>query len=263
MTGSLADRRPGQSRTHRRQSFTAPALRPRTASLDGFCSGTASTKCGTDPAAPSAPHRSSPNQISDTTASTNQRPPGLAIKVRPAEWGQAQVLVSDNLTGDQLATLAAGLRAAPSVGRVTELQQPVGYKHGASCATMTMVVGQTGLRQRHHLTLTGPTFEPQSSSRPLVAGAATKRQPASATTREPKQPLDLIVDRRRDGRVRPLPVGPSRDHAPRHIAQMHAVRPDAKGRQCRFERKAASAARTQTPAAPPFRPRGRRFGFGH
>ncbi len=51
-----------------------------------------------------------------------------SIKVRPAEWGQAQAhleydatfvfLVSDNLTGDQLATLAAGLRAAPSVGRI-------------------------------------------------------------------------------------------------------------------------------------------------
>jgi outer membrane lipoprotein-sorting protein len=51
-----------------------------------------------------------------------------SIKVRPAEWGQAQAhlehdatfvfLVSDNLTGDQLDTLAAGLRAAPSVGSI-------------------------------------------------------------------------------------------------------------------------------------------------
>ena len=47
-----------------------------------------------------------------------------SLKVRPAHWGQAQVylerdgtsvfLVSDNLTADQLASIAAGLRSAPS-----------------------------------------------------------------------------------------------------------------------------------------------------
>ncbi len=50
------------------------------------------------------------------------------VKVRPAGWGQAQAhferdgtfafLVSDNLTGDQLATLAAGLRPAPDLGSI-------------------------------------------------------------------------------------------------------------------------------------------------
>jgi len=49
---------------------------------------------------------------------------GTSVRVRPAEWPQAQAhierdgtfvfLVSDNLTGDQLATIAAGLRPAPS-----------------------------------------------------------------------------------------------------------------------------------------------------
>jgi hypothetical protein len=49
---------------------------------------------------------------------------GTSLRVRPAGWGQTQAylerdgtfafLVSDNLTGDELATLAAGLRAAPS-----------------------------------------------------------------------------------------------------------------------------------------------------
>jgi hypothetical protein len=51
-----------------------------------------------------------------------------STKIRPAEWGQAPAhlehdgtfvfLVSDNLTGDQLATLASGLRAAPNVGSI-------------------------------------------------------------------------------------------------------------------------------------------------
>ncbi|MGI8712634.1 MAG: DUF4245 family protein [Solirubrobacteraceae bacterium] len=51
---------------------------------------------------------------------------GTSVKVRPAGWGQAQAhlnrdgtfvfLVSDNLTADQLGTIAAGLRPAPSVG---------------------------------------------------------------------------------------------------------------------------------------------------
>ncbi len=53
---------------------------------------------------------------------------GTSVKVRPAEWGQAQAhlecdgtfafLVSDNLTSDQLATIAAGLRPAPSTGSI-------------------------------------------------------------------------------------------------------------------------------------------------
>jgi len=53
---------------------------------------------------------------------------GTSVRVRPAEWGQAQAqierdgtfvfLVSDNLTGDQLATIAAGLRPAPSTGSI-------------------------------------------------------------------------------------------------------------------------------------------------
>jgi hypothetical protein len=53
---------------------------------------------------------------------------GTSVRVRPAEWLQAQAhlerdgtfvfLVSDNLTGDQLATIAAGLRPAPSTGNI-------------------------------------------------------------------------------------------------------------------------------------------------
>lgn len=53
---------------------------------------------------------------------------GTSVRVRPAGWGQAQAhldrdgtfvfLVSDNLTGDQLATIAAGLRHAPSTGSI-------------------------------------------------------------------------------------------------------------------------------------------------
>jgi hypothetical protein len=53
---------------------------------------------------------------------------GTSVRVRPAEWGQTQAhlerdgtfvfLVSDNLTGDQLATIAAGLRPAPSTGSI-------------------------------------------------------------------------------------------------------------------------------------------------
>ncbi|MEE6140663.1 hypothetical protein SKC41_30680 [Mycobacterium sp. 050128] len=52
----------------------------------------------------------------------------LPVRVRPAEWSQAQAylerdgtfvfLVSDNLTGDHLATIAAGLRPAPSAGSI-------------------------------------------------------------------------------------------------------------------------------------------------
>jgi hypothetical protein len=53
---------------------------------------------------------------------------GTSVRVRPAEWPQAQAhierhgtfafLVSDNLTGDQLATIAAGLKPAPSTGGI-------------------------------------------------------------------------------------------------------------------------------------------------
>lgn len=53
---------------------------------------------------------------------------GTSVSVRPAEWPQAQAhlehhgtfvfLVSGNLTGDQLATIAAGLRPAPSTGSI-------------------------------------------------------------------------------------------------------------------------------------------------
>jgi hypothetical protein len=53
---------------------------------------------------------------------------GTSVRVRPAESGQAQAqikrdgtfvfLVSDNLTGDQLATIAADLRPAPSTGNI-------------------------------------------------------------------------------------------------------------------------------------------------
>jgi hypothetical protein len=53
---------------------------------------------------------------------------GATVKVRPAGWGQAQAylegegtfvfLVSDNLTGDQLATIDAGLRPAPDTGGI-------------------------------------------------------------------------------------------------------------------------------------------------
>jgi hypothetical protein len=53
---------------------------------------------------------------------------GTSVRVRPTEWAQAQAhlerdgtfvfLVSDNLTGEQLATIAAGLRLAPSTGSI-------------------------------------------------------------------------------------------------------------------------------------------------
>jgi hypothetical protein len=53
---------------------------------------------------------------------------GISVNVRPAGWGQAQAhlerdgtfvfLVSDNLTADQLGTIAVGLRPAPSAGRI-------------------------------------------------------------------------------------------------------------------------------------------------
>jgi hypothetical protein len=53
---------------------------------------------------------------------------GTSVRVRPPEWSQAQAqierdgtfvfLVSDNLTADQLATIAAGLRPAPSTGSI-------------------------------------------------------------------------------------------------------------------------------------------------
>ena len=53
---------------------------------------------------------------------------GIAMRTRPVQWGQAQVeleqrgtsahLMSDNLTRDQLLTLAAGLRPAPSTSSI-------------------------------------------------------------------------------------------------------------------------------------------------
>lgn len=53
---------------------------------------------------------------------------GISVTVRPAGWGQAQAhlerdgtfvfLVSDNLTSDQLATIAAGLRPAPRTASI-------------------------------------------------------------------------------------------------------------------------------------------------
>ena len=53
---------------------------------------------------------------------------GAPVRVRPAEWGQAQAyleragtfvfVVSEDLTGEQLATIAAGLRPAPNVGTI-------------------------------------------------------------------------------------------------------------------------------------------------
>lgn len=54
--------------------------------------------------------------------------PDATVKVRPPGWGQAQAyleregtfvfLVSDNLTGNQIATIAAGLRPAPDTGSI-------------------------------------------------------------------------------------------------------------------------------------------------
>ncbi len=53
---------------------------------------------------------------------------GTSVKVRPAEWAQAEAhlerdgtlvfLASDNLTADQLATIAASLRPAPNTGSI-------------------------------------------------------------------------------------------------------------------------------------------------
>jgi hypothetical protein len=53
---------------------------------------------------------------------------GIEMKSRPAGWGQAQVelerdgtfvhLMSDNLTRDQVLTIAAGLRPAPSTSSI-------------------------------------------------------------------------------------------------------------------------------------------------
>ena len=53
---------------------------------------------------------------------------GTEMKTRPARWGQAQVeleqdgtfvhLMSDNLTRDQVLTIAAGLRPAPSTSTI-------------------------------------------------------------------------------------------------------------------------------------------------
>ena len=53
---------------------------------------------------------------------------GTSVRVRPAEWAQAQAqierdgtfvfLVSHSITVDELATIAAGLRPAPSTGSI-------------------------------------------------------------------------------------------------------------------------------------------------
>jgi hypothetical protein len=53
---------------------------------------------------------------------------GIEMKTRPVRWGQAQVelerdgtfvhLMSDNLTRDQVLTIAAGLRPAPSTSSI-------------------------------------------------------------------------------------------------------------------------------------------------
>ena len=53
---------------------------------------------------------------------------GASVRVSPADWPQAQAhfvrddtfvtLASDNLTAHQLATIAAGLRPAPSTGSI-------------------------------------------------------------------------------------------------------------------------------------------------
>jgi hypothetical protein len=53
---------------------------------------------------------------------------GIPMRTRPARWGQAQVelehhgtfvhLMSDNLTRDQVLSIAAGLRPAPSTSSI-------------------------------------------------------------------------------------------------------------------------------------------------
>ena len=53
---------------------------------------------------------------------------GIPMRTRPARWGQAQVeleredtfvhLMSDNLTRDQVLTIASGLRPAPSTSSI-------------------------------------------------------------------------------------------------------------------------------------------------
>jgi hypothetical protein len=53
---------------------------------------------------------------------------GIEMRTRPATWGQAQVelerestfvhLMSDNLTRDQVLTIAAGLRPAPTTSSI-------------------------------------------------------------------------------------------------------------------------------------------------
>ncbi len=67
-------------------------------------------------------------QIGDGENWENVTPGGIPMRTRPARWGQAQVelerqgtfvhLMSDNLTRDQLLTIAAGLRPAPSTSSV-------------------------------------------------------------------------------------------------------------------------------------------------
>jgi hypothetical protein len=75
-------------------------------------------------ASESGPHQQ-PGNEQDWESVTRD---GTPMRTRPARWGQAQVelehqgtfvhLMSDNLTRDQLLTIAAGLRAAPSTSSV-------------------------------------------------------------------------------------------------------------------------------------------------
>jgi hypothetical protein len=75
-------------------------------------------------AGPSNPH----TQFVDEENWENVTRDGIAMRTRPAHWGQAQVelelegtwvhLMSDNLTRDQVLRIAAGLRPAPSTSSI-------------------------------------------------------------------------------------------------------------------------------------------------
>lgn len=75
-------------------------------------------------AGPSNPH----TQLVDEENWENVTRDGIAMKTRPAHWGQAQVelelegtwvhLMSDNLTRDQVLRIAAGLRPAPTTSSI-------------------------------------------------------------------------------------------------------------------------------------------------
>ena len=72
---------------------------------------------------------------------------GTSVRVRPSDWGQAQAhlqrdgtfvfLVSDNLTGDQLATIAASLRPTPSTGSSSAAARSFGRARGATGPSST------------------------------------------------------------------------------------------------------------------------------